>query len=156
MVLSSRRASGTARTEVPRVVAPTAALYLAPWEGCSMSFQPPRFSARSEILRDVSISSTACRLYLLLDDESRDHWRLYEKQLRLAVMLGISTRQLRTCVGELARAGYITVKQTINGNVYDLERKKTSASDGKETSARSGRKLPVHLLKQESQESPQT
>ena len=62
---------------------------------------------------------------MYLDDETRDHWRLYEKQLRLAVKMGVTTRQIRTQLGELRQAGYITIRSTMNGNVYDLERKKT-------------------------------
>lgn len=108
-----------------------------------MSVQPPRFAVRSLIIRDISISPGARILYIYLDDATQDHWKLYEKQLRLAVTMGITTRQLRTQLGELREAGYIAIRQTMNGNVYELERKKTSDPDGKKTSARSGRKLPI-------------
>ena len=120
-----------------------------------MSVQPPRFAVRSLVIRDISISPGARILYMYLDDETRDHWRLYEKQLRLAVKMGITTRQLRTQLGELRDAGYLTIRQTMNGNVYDLERKKTSGPNGKETSDRSGRKLPVLPITQETTSSPQ-
>src|SRR5579863_2160818 len=117
--------------------------------------QPPRFAVRSSVIRDISISPGARILYMYLDDETQDHWRLYEKQLRLAVKMGITTRQLRTQLGELSRAGYILIRQTMNGNVYELERKKTSDSNGKKTSDQSGRKLPVVPITQETTSTPQ-
>lgn len=119
-----------------------------------MSAQPPRFAARSAVIRDISLSPGARVLYMYLDDETQNHSRFHEKQLRLAVKMGITTRQLRAQMGELRDAGYVSIRHTRNGNVYELERKKTSDPDGKEISVQMGRKLPVHLITQETTNTP--
>lgn len=106
--------------------------------------QPPRFAARSRILTDLSVTEGARLLYLLLDDQSRGDRMVKVKCLRLAVQMGISTRQLTRYLRSLERADYIKTVRTIRGNMYDLLR--TSMSDSNQTSmsAPIGHPCPMH------------
>ncbi len=119
--------------------------------------QPERFAARSRILRDPKISNGAARLFLLLDDEARGEERIALRQggeEGLAAVMGVSDRQIRTLIRELERGFYIRIIHHMRGNVYEFYRKKTSASERKKTSARTGRKLPAHLITQETTRTP--
>lgn len=114
--------------------------------------QSARFEQRSRILTDLSISATAVRAFLLLDDQACGEDTIKIKQRRLAVLLGLAQRQLRSLMTELSSAGYLRVRRTITGNVYDFDRQKTAASNRQETAARTGNKLPLVLYRQERQQ----
>lgn len=105
--------------------------------------QPERFAQRSRILTDISLSEGARLLYLFLDDQARGQSKLYAKQLRLSVMIGISTREFRRRLGELESAEYLTVRRSMTGNSYDFHRTAESDSYRTAESARSGPLGPV-------------
>lgn len=107
--------------------------------------QPARFAQRSRILTDVTISASACRLFLLLDDQSRGEPTIKIKQRRLAVLLGLDPRQLKRLLRELTAAEYLLINRTILGNVYDFDRTKMSLSEGTKMSPRMGQKCPIAL-----------
>ncbi len=111
--------------------------------------QPQRFATRTRILTDLSISEGSRLLYLFLDDQARGESRLALKQLRAAVMMGITTREFRYRIGELCRAGYMTMRRTLHGNVYDFSRNTCSDAEGNTRSARIGTGVPVHPYEQE-------
>lgn len=105
--------------------------------------QPARFAQRSRILTDVTISASACRLFLLLDDQAKGDDSIKIKQRRLAVLLGLDTRQLKRLIIELTAAKYLRIKRTILGNVYDFDRTKMSLSEVTKMSPRMGQKCPL-------------
>ena len=106
--------------------------------------QPARFAQRSRILTDVTISASACRLFLLLDDRAKGDDSIKIKQRRLAVLMGLGDWQLRQCLRELERSEYLTTKHTRAGNVYVFERWKTTDSNQWKTTDRTGEKPPMH------------
>ena len=108
--------------------------------------QSARFAQRSRILTDLSISATAVRAFLLLDDQACGDDTIKIKQRRLAVLLGLAQRQLRSLMTELSSAGYLQVRRTRTGNVYDFDRPKTAA--------RTGNLLPLVPYMQETTSSP--
>jgi hypothetical protein len=107
------------------------------------SQQPARFAQRTYILRDLNLSSGAARLFLLLDDESRGADAVRVNQLRLAVSLGVSTREIRYRMRELLEAGHLTVSRHQNGNMYEFARNACSASDRNSCSAPIGTPVPL-------------
>ena len=106
--------------------------------------QPARFAQRSRILTDVTISASACRLFLLLDDQAKGDDSIKIKQRRLAVLMGLGDWQLRQYIRELERSKYLTTKHTMTGNVYVFERWKTTDSNQWKTTDGTGEKPPMH------------
>jgi len=68
--------------------------------------QPPRFAARSTVIRENLLDDGSARLYLLLDDIGWDGECLI-RQASLADQLSISTRTLRDRVDVLRNTGYL-------------------------------------------------
>ena len=114
--------------------------------------QPPRFAARSRILTDLSVSEGARLLYLFLDDQSRGERTVKVKCLRLAVQMGISTRQLTRYLRSLERAEYLKTVRTIRGNMYDLLRTPMSDSNQTPMSARIGPLSPIPIVERAREE----
>lgn len=120
-----------------------------------MPKQPPRFLFRTRAISDLALSDGAQRLYMLLDDEARGETSLHLKQLRLAVTLGISTRELQFRIGELEASKYLTIRRTIHGNRYEFVWKDTNAGSQADANHISpSMRTPVHMLPitQEAQE----
>ncbi len=114
--------------------------------------QPPRFTARTRAISDLALSDGAQRLYMLLDDEAHGEPSLHLKQLRIAVALGISTRELQFRLGELEASRYLTIRRTIHGNRYEFVWTDTNACSHPNANAASPRmRTPVreHLYRQE-------
>lgn len=112
-----------------------------------MPKQPPRFLFRTRAISDLALSDGAQRLYMLLDDEARGETSLHLKQLRLAVTLGISTRELQFRIGELEASKYLTIRRTIHGNRYEFVWKDTNAGSQADANHISPRmRTPVHML----------
>ncbi len=77
-------------------------------DGDELANQPPRFAARSGVIRDNVLDDGSARLYLLLDDIGWDGECLI-KQAGLADQLAVSTRTIRDRVSILERTGYVLV-----------------------------------------------
>lgn len=84
-----------------------------------MPDQPPRFAARSRIIRDEIIPHGAARLYLLLDDIG---WsgQCVIRQNVLADFLGSDVRTVRRWLDALVRAGYLVEDRQRLSNRYVL------------------------------------
>lgn len=119
-----------------------------------MSAQPPRFAARSRILTDLAISEGARLLYLYMDDQGRGEPSLSLKRLRMAVILGISSREITRRLAELAKCGYLAIRRTIHTNVYDFAWTVRSLSDVTTESPRRGPAGHIHPIRQESTRTP--
>ena len=106
-----------------------------------MPEQPPRFIARSRVLRDYVLDDGSARLYLLMDDIGWSGECLI-KQAVLADELAVSTRTIRDRVSVLEQAGYVVVDRRQYRTRYVLgwsaDRNPASALDRTQT----GRILP--------------
>ena len=92
--------------------------------------QTDRILARVRVLRDIDISEGARMLYMLLDDEARGQTSVAIKQLRLAVLCGVTKREIRYRLAELLKAGYLRVVHQRYLNLYCLERNTCSTLEG--------------------------
>lgn len=117
--------------------------------------QPGRFVQRSRILRDLTLSDGAARLFLLLDDEARGEPELFIKQQRLAVLTGTVPRELYRRLRELTDNHYIEIRHTMRGNVYVFHRTTESDSNRTAESYRIGPLSPVAYKERARQEIPQ-
>ncbi len=71
--------------------------------------QPPRFAARSQILRDLKQEHGAARLYLLLDDIAGQSGEAWPTQAALADYLGVSIRHIQRWLDGLVKAHYVAI-----------------------------------------------
>ncbi len=111
--------------------------------------QPPRFAARTKIITDLSISEGSRLLYLFLDDQAHGEARLAMKRLRIAVMMGLSMREVSYRLRNLENAGYVATKRTRGGNVYDLLLHACALPDVHACSPTSARPCTSNLIEQE-------
>jgi hypothetical protein len=119
--------------------------------------QPPRFAARSRIIRDIQISAQALRLYLFLEDEACGEERIAIRQQKITLALGLGRKRRRVIdlLAELQGGGYLSYRRGLYGNVYEFSyAQKTAQADVQKTARGRRNNLHMPLFEQETQEPP--
>jgi hypothetical protein len=87
-----------------------------------------RGRARSAIFQAVSLSVGARLVYLFLDDMDWNSQGLaWPKQTTIAAKLGLSTREVQRCLGELAAGGHVRIERKKAHCIYRLGWNDTTA-----------------------------
>lgn len=84
------------------------------------------------VLRTTGLSHRAKELYTLLFDFAWQSGRAFPGQVRLAAMLGVTDRSIRTYLAELVAAGLLTVRRRGQGrtNIYLLQVEASAGPSG--------------------------
>lgn len=82
--------------------------------------QPPRFSARSAVIRNTSLLPLARILYLYLDDKARDFGYVDLPRWVMAEEIGTTTRNIGRLIDALSGAGMLRTGRGSDRNRYVL------------------------------------
>lgn len=77
-----------------------------------------RIAIRRAVMLDIRVSSTASRLYFLLDDRARETGECWLSHQKLALMLGVGKDRITDLIKELGE--YLTRERGRYGSVYRL------------------------------------